>query len=261
MTTDTPDEDGFTGQDMSHAVGADAATGGSATATADIAVRTEDVWKIYAQEPEDVEAVRGVSLEIREGDFMTMAGPSGSGKTTLLNLLGGLTRPTRGRIWVRDKEITNFSGKELARMRLESIGFVFQAFNLLPVLSALENAEFSLLLRGVPAEERHRRVQELFAEIGLDGLESRKPARLSGGQQQRVAVARAVVGEPTLVLADEPTANLDSHSSDDLLDVMERLNREHGTTFLFSTHDPRVVERARRRVSLVDGQIVSDERG
>ena len=227
----------------------------------DVAVRTEDVWKIYPQEPEPVEAVRGVSLEIREGDFMTMAGPSGSGKTTLLNMLGGLTRPTRGRIWVRDQEITSLSNKELARLRLESIGFVFQAFNLLPVLSALENAEFTLLLRGVPVEERHRRVGELFDEIGLEGLQHRKPRRLSGGQQQRVAVARAVIGQPTLVLADEPTANLDSHTSDSLLDVMERLNREHGTTFLFSTHDPRVMERARRRVSLVDGQIASDKRG
>ena len=226
----------------------------------DIAVRTEDVWKIYAQEPEDVEAVRGVSMEIHEGDFMTMAGPSGSGKTTLLNMLGGLTRPTRGRIWVRDLETTTLSNKELARLRLESIGFVFQAFNLLPVLSALENAEFSLVLRGMPPEERHRRVRELFDEIGLKGLEDQKPGKLSGGQQQRVAVARAVVGQPTLVLADEPTANLDSHSSAALLDIMERLNREHGTTFLFSTHDPRVVERARRRVSLVDGQIESDER-
>ena len=226
----------------------------------EVAVRTEDLWKIYPQEPEAVEAVRGVTLEIHEGDFMAMAGPSGSGKTTLLNMLGGLTRPTRGRIWVGDQEITEFTDKELARLRLESIGFVFQAFNLLPVLSALENAEFSLLLRGVPAEERHRRVRELFQEIGLEGLEDRKPGRLSGGQQQRVAVARAVVGQPTLVLADEPTANLDSHTSDALLDVMERLNREHRTTFLFSTHDPRVMERARRRVRLVDGQVTSDER-
>ena len=222
----------------------------------DVAVRTEDVWKVYPQEPEPVEAVRGVFLEIREGNFMTMAGPSGLGKTTLLNMLGGLTRP----IWIRDDEITQLSNKELARLRLENIGFVFQAFNLLPVLSALENAEFSLLLRGVPAAERHRRVRELFAEIGLEGLEDRRPGRLSGGQQQRVAVARAVIGQPTLVLADEPTANLDSHTSDALLDVMEELNREHGTTFLFSTHDPRVVERARRRVRLVDGQIATDER-
>ena len=226
----------------------------------EVTVRTEDLWKIYPQEPEDVEAVRGVTLEIHEGDFMSMAGPSGSGKTTLLNMLGGLTRPTRGRIWIGDQEITEFTDKELARLRLESIGFVFQAFNLLPVLSALENAEFSLLLRGVPAEERHRRVRELFQEIGLEGLEDRKPGRLSGGQQQRVAVARAVIGQPTLVLADEPTANLDSHTSDALLDVMERLNREHRTTFLFSTHDPRVMERARRRVRLVDGQVTSDER-
>ncbi len=226
----------------------------------EVAVRTEDLWKVYPEEPEEVEAVRGVTLEMHEGDFMAMAGPSGSGKTTLLNMLGGLTRPTRGRIWVGEQEITEFSDKELARLRLESIGFVFQAFNLLPVLSALENAEFSLLLRGVPTEERHRRVRELFQEIGLDGLEDRKPGKLSGGQQQRVAVARAVVGEPTLVLADEPTANLDSHTSDALLDVMERLNREHRTTFLFSTHDPRVMERARRRVRLVDGQVTSDER-
>ncbi len=253
MRTETPNQDRFEDPGASSAE--------SSAATADIAVRTEDVWKIYPQEPEDVEAVRGVSLEVREGDFMTMAGPSGSGKTTLLNMLGGLTRPTRGRIWVRDLEITTLSNKELARLRLESIGFVFQAFNLLPVLSALENAEFSLLLRGVPAEERHRRVRALFAEIGLEGLEDRKPGKLSGGQQQRVAVARAVVGQPTLVLADEPTANLDSHTSDALLDIMERLNQEHGTTFLFSTHDPRVMERARRRVSLVDGRIASDERG
>jgi putative ABC transport system ATP-binding protein len=226
----------------------------------EVTVRTEDLWKIYPQEPEAVEAVRGVTLEIHEGDFMSMAGPSGSGKTTLLNMLGGLTRPTRGRIWIGDQEITEFTDRELARLRLESIGFVFQAFNLLPVLSALENAEFSLLLRGVPAQERHRRVRELFQEIGLEGLEDRKPGRLSGGQQQRVAVARAVIGQPTLVLADEPTANLDSHTSDALLDVMERLNREHCTTFLFSTHDPRVMERARRRVRLVDGQVTSDER-
>ena len=187
MTTETPSEDRYGDSGASPAGGPVT----SLAATPDIAVRTEDVWKIYAQEPEDVEAVRGVSLEVLEGDFMTMAGPSGSGKTTLLNMLGGLTRPTRGRIWVRDVEITTLSNKDLARLRLESIGFVFQAFNLLPVLSALENAEFSLLLRGVPAEERHRRVRALFEEIGLEGLEDRKPGKLSGGQQQRVAVARA----------------------------------------------------------------------
>ncbi len=221
-------------------------------------VRTEDLWKVYPQEPKPVEAVRGVSLEIQAGEFVAMAGPSGSGKTTVLNLLGGLTRPTRGRIWIGEDEITALSDRELARLRLESIGFVFQAFNLLPVLTALENAEFTLLLRGVPAEERHRRVRELFALIGLDGLEDRKPGKLSGGQQQRVAVARAVIGEPALVLADEPTANLDTATGAALLEVMERLNHENGVTFLFSTHDPRVMERAHRLIHLVDGSVESD---
>lgn len=224
------------------------------------AVRTENVWKIYPQEPQPVEAVRGVSLEVEQGDFVAMAGPSGSGKTTLLNLLGGLTRPTRGRVWVGGEELTNMKDKELARVRLDRIGFVFQAYNLLPVLTALENAEFTMLLRGVPKEERHRKVRALFEEIGLEGLENRRPAKLSGGQQQRVAVARAVVGDPALVLADEPTANLDSTTSAALLDIMERLNREHGTTFVFSTHDPKVMERSRRLITLVDGQITADER-
>ena len=176
-----------------------------------------------------MEAVRGVSLEVREGDFMTMAGPSGSGKTTLLNMLGGLTRPTSGRIWVRDLEITTLSNKELARLRLESIGFVFQAFNLLPVLSALENAEFSLLLRGVPAEERHRRVRALFDEIGLGGLEDRKPGKLSGGQQQRVAVARAMAGKPLILLADEPSGNLDSKNGNAVMELMKELHDEGAT--------------------------------
>jgi putative ABC transport system ATP-binding protein len=224
------------------------------------AVRTEDLWKIYPQEPQPVEAVRGLTLSVEPGDFVAMAGPSGSGKTTVLNLMGGLTRPTRGKVWVGGEELSALKGRKLAALRLERIGFVFQAYNLLPVLTALENAEFTLLLRGIPAEERHRRVHELFQEIGLEGLEDRRPAKLSGGQQQRVAVARAVVGEPALVLADEPTANLDSTTSAALLDVMERLNREHGTTFVFSTHDPRVMQRARRLINLVDGQIERDER-
>ncbi len=222
------------------------------------AVRTEGLWKIYPQEPEPVEAVRDLTLTIESGSFVAMAGPSGSGKTTVLNLLGGLTEPTRGRIWVGGTEITGLSPARLARLRLERIGFVFQAYNLLPVLSALENAEFTLLLRGVEREERRRRVMELFREIGLEGLEDRRPGKLSGGQQQRVAVVRAVVGRPALVLADEPTANLDTASSDTLLDVMERLNREHGTTFLFSTHDPRVMARARRLIRLVDGRTAED---
>ena len=225
-----------------------------------LAVKTDDLWKIYPQEPEPVEAVRGLTLEIESGDFVAMAGPSGSGKTTVLNLLGGLTEATRGRIWVGDEDLTAMDARRRAGLRLERIGFVFQAYNLLPVLSSLENAEFTLLLRGVPAAERRAKVLALFEEIGLEGLADRRPAKLSGGQQQRVAVARAVVGDPALVLADEPTANLDSVTSSALLDTMERLNREHGTTFVFSTHDPSVMDRARRLITLVDGRVTNDER-
>jgi putative ABC transport system ATP-binding protein len=224
------------------------------------AVRTDDVWKVFEHDGIAVEAVRGVTLEVRPGEFVVMAGPSGSGKTTLLNLLGGLTAPTRGKVWIDGRELTAMSERQRARLRLERVGFVFQAYNLLPVLTALENAEFSLLLRGVDADERRRRVQELFERIGIGGLEDRRPGKLSGGQQQRVAVARAVVGEPALVLADEPTANLDSATSMALLDVMTTLNRELGTTFVFATHDPRLMERAQRLIRLVDGAIENDER-
>ena len=224
------------------------------------AVRTEDVWKIFEQEAEEVQAVRGVTLTIEPGEFVAMAGPSGSGKTTLLNLIGGLTRATRGGVWVAGRDIIAMSNRQLARLRLEQIGFIFQAYNLLPVLTAAENAEFPLLLQGVNGGERMRRVQGLFERTGLAGLEDRRPGKLSGGQQQRVAVIRAVVARPTLVLADEPTANLDSAASDSLLDMMEELNRELGTTFVFATHDPRVMERARRLIRLVDGAIAADER-
>lgn len=222
-------------------------------------MRTERLWKIYPQDPRPVEAVRGIDLTVLRGEFVAMAGPSGSGKTTMLNLVGGLTRPTRGEVWIEGEEISALSDRRLADLRMQRIGFVFQSYNLLPVLSALENAEFTLLLQGVPAGERRERVRELFREIGLEGLENRRPPKLSGGQQQRVAVARAVLGEPALVLADEPTANLDSHTAEALLDVMERLNRTKGTTFVFSTHDPRVMERARRLIRLVDGRIESDQ--
>ena len=224
------------------------------------AVRTDEVWKIFEQEAEQVQAVRGVTLRIEPGEFVAMAGPSGSGKTTLLNLIGGLSRPTRGGVWVSGRDLVGMSNRELARMRLELLGFVFQAYNLLPVLTALENAEFPLLLQGVDEDERRRRVHELFERTGLAGLENRRPGKLSGGQQQRVAVIRAVVGEPALVLADEPTANLDSAASDALLEMMEELNRDLGTTFVFATHDPRVMDRARRLIRLVDGAIASDER-
>ncbi len=230
------------------------------TDTSRAAVRTDDVWKIFEHDGMAVEAVRGVTVRIDPGEFVVLAGPSGSGKTTLLNLFGGLHRPSRGRVWVDEQDISSLSEHDLSRLRLERIGFVFQAYNLLPILTALENAEFTLLLRGVPPEERERKVRALFEKIGIDGLEDRRPSKLSGGQQQRVAVARAVVGEPALVLADEPTANLDSVASGALLDVMTQLNRELGATFVFATHDPELIARARRTIRLVDGRIASDTR-
>jgi putative ABC transport system ATP-binding protein len=224
------------------------------------AVKTENLWKVFEHDDIKVEAVRGITFRIDPGEFVVLAGPSGSGKTTLLNLIGGLTRPTDGRVRVDGREIGSMPDRELAELRLERVGFVFQAYNLLPVLTALENAEFTLLLRGVPQAERRRRVEKLFERIGIAGLEDRLPGKLSGGQQQRVAVARAVVGEPALVLADEPTANLDTATSASLIDLMAELNRELGTTFVFATHDPLLMERARRNVRLVDGSIVADER-
>jgi putative ABC transport system ATP-binding protein len=222
-------------------------------------VRTDNLWKIYQQASEEVHAVREVTLTIQPGEFTALAGPSGSGKTTLLNLIGGLTRPTRGQVRVGDHELSTLPNHELARLRLEQIGFIFQAYNLLPVLTARENAEFPMLLQGVSPEERARRVDELFARTGMSGLEDRRPGKLSGGQQQRVAVIRAVASRPALVLADEPTANLDSASSDALLELMAELNRDLGVTFVFATHDARVMDRARRLVQMVDGAIDSDE--
>ena len=223
------------------------------------AVRTEGLWKIFSQEAEEVRAVRDVSLAIQPGEFTALAGPSGSGKTTLLNLIGGLTRPTRGRIQVDGRDVSGMSNQQVARFRLEHVGFVFQAYNLLPVLTALENAEFPMLLQGVPADERKRRVRELFARTGMEGLEDRRPGKLSGGQQQRVAVVRAVVSKPALVLADEPTANLDTASSEALLDMMHELNQELRVTFVFATHDQQVMEWSRRLIRMVDGAIDSDE--
>ena len=229
------------------------------TDTDTAAVRTEGVWKIFQQEAEEVTAVRDVSLTVGRGEFTALAGPSGSGKTTLLNLIGGLTRPTRGKVRVAGHDIGGMSNREIAQLRLDQVGFVFQAYNLLPVLTALENAEFPMLLQGVGQEERRARVRELFARTGMDGLEDRRPGKLSGGQQQRVAVVRAVASRPALVLADEPTANLDSNSSEALLDVMAELNRDLGVTFVFATHDARVMERSRRLVRMVDGRIDADE--
>src|ERR1700691_1519007 len=223
------------------------------------AIKLKDVRKTYRTGPIEVPALRGVSLSIGPGEFAATAGPSGSGKTSLLNIIGGLDRADNGEIWVAGQNLQILSSSEMARVRLQRIGFVFQTYNLLPVLTALENAEFTLLLQGMPARKRREKVEKLFSEIGLAGLEDRRPAELSGGQQQRVAVARAMVTEPALILADEPTANLDSASAIALLDVMEQLNRSTGTTFLFSTHDPQVMERAHRLIRLRDGQITGDE--
>ena len=229
------------------------------TETPSPAVRTESVWKIFKQEAEEVQAVRDVTIEIGRGEFTALAGPSGSGKTTLLNLIGGLTRPTRGKIWVAGQEVSTMSNRELAQMRLDQVGFVFQAYNLLPVLTAMENAEFPMLLQGASAQERAHRIGELFEKTGMTGLENRRPGKLSGGEQQRVAVVRAVASKPALVLADEPTANLDTAASEALLDVMLELNQDLGVTFVFATHDARVMERSRRLVRMVDGAIDSDE--
>ena len=220
-------------------------------------VRAENLTRIYRQDSIEVTALKDVDLEIAAGEFIALVGPSGSGKSTLLNLLGGLDHPTSGHLWVEDRELGTMSARELADMRLRRIGFVFQEYNLIPVLSALENVEYVMLLQGVADEERRRRALAVLAEVGLTGLEDRRPGELSGGQQQRVAVARAIVAEPALVLADEPTANLDSVTGAALMDMMRRLNETKGITFVFSTHDQMVMERARRLVHLKDGRVVS----
>ncbi len=220
-------------------------------------VRAERITKIYQQDSVAVEALKNVDLEIAEGEFLALVGPSGSGKSTLLNLIGGLDRPSAGRLWVAGKELGKLSQRELAELRLKRIGFVFQEYNLIPVLNALENVEYVMLLQGVPDVERRRRALVILSEVGLTGLEERRPGELSGGQQQRVAVARAIVSEPALVLTDEPTANLDSATGAALMDLMRQLNEEKGVTFVFSTHDAMVMERARRLVRLKDGHIAS----
>jgi putative ABC transport system ATP-binding protein len=223
-----------------------------------VVVRLERVSRVYRQGGNEVRALSDVDLEIRRGEFAALVGPSGSGKTTLLNLIGGLDRPTSGRIWIGDVETTRLSASELADVRLRHIGFVFQEYNLIPVLSALENVEYVMLLQGIPQQERQARSLALLKDLGLDGLEHRRPAELSGGQQQRVAVARAIVSEPLIVLPDEPTANLDSAAGAALLDLMRALNERKGVTFVFSTHDPMVMQRARRVIRMRDGRIVAD---
>jgi putative ABC transport system ATP-binding protein len=225
----------------------------------DAIVEAREVWKVYSQGEVKVEALRGLSLEIAAGEFTAISGPSGSGKTTLLNLIGALDRPTSGTLLLEGRDLGALSRQERSVLRRDRIGFVFQAYNLMPVLTAYENAEMVLALQGMPESERRPRVEKLLGEVGLGGLEDRRPDALSGGQQQRVAIARAIASDPAIVLADEPTANVDSDTASTLLDLMERLNREHAATFVFSTHDPRVMERARRLVRVVDGRIESDE--
>ena len=222
------------------------------------AVRCVNVSKTYRQGDQDIVGLDRVSIEIDESGFVCLSAPSGGGKTTLLNAIGGLDLPDSGEIWVADRRIDNLSKGELARMRLHHIGFVFQAYNLIPVLTARENVEFVMQVQGVSAGERAKRSTAILAEVGLEGLEDRRPAKMSGGQQQRVAVARAIVSRPALVLADEPTANLDSHTADQLMELFVELNANHNTTFVIATHDQRVMGYARRLIRMLDGRIVED---
>lgn len=225
-------------------------------------LKLEVIKKIYNQEKIEVAALRGIDLEINEGEFSTVFGPSGSGKTTLLNLIGCLDKPTSGKIYFDGNDIANFSKKDLAKIRRKNIGFVFQSYNLIPVLTAYENVEFAInILADISKEEIKDRVMKMLSLVGLEGLEDRKPNELSGGQKQRVAIARALVKEPKLVLADEPSANLDSKTSEDILEIMLKMNKELNTTFFFSTHDPLVMKHAKRKIEIKDGIITKDERG
>ena len=217
-----------------------------------------NVSKVYRQDTVAVQALTDISLEIPRLDFVCLSGPSGSGKSTLLNLIGGLDRPTGGEIYVDGNRVDQMEKGALAELRLRRIGFVFQAYNLIPVLTARENVEFVMQLQGIAAGERTRKAREILKEVGLEDLEDRRPGELSGGQQQRVAVARAIVSEPSLVLADEPTANLDSKTAENLMQLLRHMNQEHGVTFIFSTHDRLVMEFSRRLITLRDGRIVDD---
>ena len=222
-------------------------------------IQVEDVSKVYSTGEVEVAALDHVSLAIQRGEFTAIAGPSGSGKSTLLNILSGLDTPSSGRVSLDGRAISEMSGSELSDFRRDHIGFVFQSYNLIPVLTAAENAEYVMLLQGVAPAERKRRIREIFAEVGLQGMESRRPQQLSGGQQQRVAIARAMASGPDLILADEPTANVDSTTGTALIDMMRALNEKQGMTFVFSTHDHMIMERARRLILLKDGHIDSDE--
>ncbi len=222
------------------------------------AVTCVDLCKTYVQGDVEIKALDHVSIEIDSGDFVCLSAPSGGGKTTLLNAIGGLDRPDSGEVWIAGERIDTMGKAELADLRLRRIGFVFQAYNLIPVLTARENIEFVMQVQGVPAADRRPQSEAILKEVGLEGMGNRRPAEMSGGQQQRVAVARAIVSRPALVLADEPTANLDSVTSDELIELFTSLSEAHGTTFVIATHDQRVMSYARRLVKMLDGRIVDD---
>ena len=223
-------------------------------------IEVENLEKIYMDGHVEVRALRGVNLTIDKGEFTVLAGPSGSGKTTLLNIIGALDAPTTGAVRVDGRDLSSLSSKELSQLRRDKIGFVFQAYNLIPVLTGVENVEFILMIQGMDAKTRRQKAEEVLIRVGLTDQMHRRPVDMSGGQQQRVAVARAIVSEPAIVLADEPTANLDSKTAGDLLELMERLNADQHITFVFSSHDRNVIDRARRLVRLHDGQIADDGR-
>ena len=223
-------------------------------------IELKNVSKVYRLGNQKIPALTDVSLTFDEGEFAVLAGPSGSGKTTALNLIGCLDRPTAGEVIVSDLALGTASSKQLADFRLHHIGFIFQSYNLIPVLTAAENAEFTLMLQKVPKLKRRKIVCQLFADLGIDGLEDRRPADLSGGQQQRVAIARAMAANPHVILADEPTANLDSHTAEELLALMRQLNQKKGTTFIFSSHDDRVISQAQRVIRLEDGRLADDSK-
>ena len=219
---------------------------------------TEGLTKTYSANDVPVYALRGINLTITAGEFTAIVGPSGSGKTTFLNIISGLDQPTEGKVWLSEELISNMSGRQLSDFRRDNIGFIFQAYNLIPVLTVGENIEYIMLLQGIPKRERHQRVVNILEVVGLAGYIDRKPPQLSGGQQQRVAIARAMVSQPTIILADEPTANLDSKTGSELLEMMYQLNKRTGMTFVFSTHDQTVMDRAQRLITLKDGLIDSD---
>ncbi len=222
-------------------------------------IEVKNLHKVYHETEVETRAVNGVNLQFEEGEFTAVVGPSGSGKTTLLNIIGGLDKPTEGEVLIDNVLIHNLSPSKLIDFRMKYIGFVFQSYNLIPVLTAGENVEFIMHLQGRPKIERQKRTKELLAAVGLSERINSRPGKLSGGQQQRVAVARALASKPRFVLADEPTANLDSKSTENLLEIMETLNREENVSFIFSTHDARVVNKARRVITIEDGKVISDE--